>query len=380
MRNVLVIVVLAGLPVACGGDDNPASPTTTTTTTSVSVTFSAETIRVGDTVQFEARETLSNGQTRIATSATWGSDNPAVATVSQTGLVTAVDVGTATIFADVNPRGTVLIEVMPADDLPADDDPQVFRLTVSTTGDGQGTVTSTPAGITCGNDCDATYAAGTVVNLTATPNGGSTFGGWSGHGDCSNGRVTMSGARRCTATFMLQTTASTFTLAVVKAGDGEGTVTSSPPGIACGNDCEEAYNAGTVVSLIAAPVTGSTFAGWSGNSDCENAIVTMSVDRNCTATFNLASSSTSFTLTVSTSGASPGTVTSNDGGISCPGDCMQDYGAGIVVTLTATPDGPFGSSVSWTGACAGTNPVTTVTMSADKSCTAVLEPVSVSET
>ena len=158
MRNVLVILALASLPVACGGDDNPAAPSSTTTIASVSITFSAQTIRVGDTVQFEAHETLSNGQTRIATSATWGSDNPAVATVSQAGLVTAVGLGTATIFADINPRGTVLIEVLPRDDIPPDATPstQTFLLTVSTAGDGQGTVTSSPAGINCGSDCDET--------------------------------------------------------------------------------------------------------------------------------------------------------------------------------------------------------------------------------
>lgn len=80
----------------------------------MSVTFPAGgTVFIGSAVQFEARETLSNGTTRTATNATWGSDAPAVATVSPTGLVTAVAAGEATIFADVNPRGTLLIRVFP---------------------------------------------------------------------------------------------------------------------------------------------------------------------------------------------------------------------------------------------------------------------------
>jgi len=57
---------------------------------------------------------LSDGTTRTATNATWGSDNPAVATVSPAGLVTAIAAGQATIFADVNPRGTLLIRVYPS--------------------------------------------------------------------------------------------------------------------------------------------------------------------------------------------------------------------------------------------------------------------------
>lgn len=108
-----VCALVLGLVVACGGDGgSPSGPSTTPT--SVSVTFPAGgTIFIGDAVQFEARETLSDGTTRVATNATWGSDAPNVATVSSTGLVRAVGAGQATIFADVNPRGTMLIRVFP---------------------------------------------------------------------------------------------------------------------------------------------------------------------------------------------------------------------------------------------------------------------------
>ena len=115
-RSAVVVglaVTMVGVSLGCGGDGG--SPTTPTpTTTSVSVAFPAGgTIFIGSRVQFEARETLSGGTTRVATNATWGSDAPAVATVSPTGLVTAVAAGEATIFADVNPRGTLRIRVFP---------------------------------------------------------------------------------------------------------------------------------------------------------------------------------------------------------------------------------------------------------------------------
>jgi hypothetical protein len=78
----------------------------------------------------------------------------------------------------------------------------VHPLSVTLAGDGSGTVTSDPAGIDCGEDCGEGYEAGTPVSLTATPDEGSVFEGWSG--DCSGTGscdVTMSGARDVTATF-----------------------------------------------------------------------------------------------------------------------------------------------------------------------------------
>jgi hypothetical protein len=75
-------------------------------------------------------------------------------------------------------------------------------LTVAKAGSGSGTVTSNPAGITCGSTCTHGYTLGAGVVLTATPASGSSFAGWSGAcsgtGTCS---VTMSQARSVTATF-----------------------------------------------------------------------------------------------------------------------------------------------------------------------------------
>jgi PKD repeat protein len=80
--------------------------------------------------------------------------------------------------------------------------PASFALTVSKQGTGTGQVSSSPAGIGCGSGCLGSFDAGTVVTLTATPDPGSVFAGWSG--DCSGTgscQVTMSQARSATATF-----------------------------------------------------------------------------------------------------------------------------------------------------------------------------------
>lgn len=77
----------------------------------------------------------------------------------------------------------------------------MFELGVTTNGTGNGTVTSSPAGIDCGSKCATYFDADTVVTLTATPGTFSQFTGWSGDPDCSDGVVTLSAAASCTATF-----------------------------------------------------------------------------------------------------------------------------------------------------------------------------------
>ncbi|HKT11491.1 MAG TPA: choice-of-anchor D domain-containing protein [Terriglobia bacterium] len=53
-------------------------------------------------------------------------------------------------------------------------------LSVTPTDNGSGHITSSPAGIDCGGTCAASFNFGTVVSLTAVPDAGSSFGGWSG--------------------------------------------------------------------------------------------------------------------------------------------------------------------------------------------------------
>jgi len=78
-------------------------------------------------------------------------------------------------------------------------------LVVNKAGYGTGTVTSSPAGINCGSDCWEFYpiANATVVTLTAVPDLGYGFTGWSGAGCTGTGTctVTMNASRTVTATF-----------------------------------------------------------------------------------------------------------------------------------------------------------------------------------
>jgi hypothetical protein len=67
-----------------------------------------------------------------------------------------------------------------------------------------GSVSSTPAGIACGMSCSRGFDVGTRVTLTATPEEGWRFAGWSG-GGCT-------GTGPCTLTLLADTTiGATFT-------------------------------------------------------------------------------------------------------------------------------------------------------------------------
>jgi uncharacterized repeat protein (TIGR02543 family) len=226
---------------------------------------------------------------------------------------------------------------------------------------GSGDVTSAPPGIACPGDCAEDYADGTVVTLSQAADPGWVFTGWSG--DCTGTgacQVTMSAARSVTATFV---PLRTLTVAV----SGSGTVTSAPPGVSCPADCTEDYQDGTVVTLSQSADPGWTFTGWSGDCTGTGACqVTMSAARSVGATFTQL-----HTLGLTVDGA--GTVTSAPPGISCPGDCSEDYLDGTVVTLTQVADAGF-VFTGWSGDCTGTG-TCQVTMDAARSVTATFAPL-----
>lgn len=74
-------------------------------------------------------------------------------------------------------------------------------LSVSTTGSGSGRVSSNPLYLDCGSLCGTRLPSGTAVTLTTQAGPGSTFVGWTGDADCSDGAVTLSADRHCIARF-----------------------------------------------------------------------------------------------------------------------------------------------------------------------------------
>ncbi len=227
-----------------------------------------------------------------------------------------------------------------------------------------GTVTSNPAGINCGSTCSENYGAETSVTLTASPNSGYTFTGWSGGGCSGTGAciVTMTEAKSVTANYGT----TQHNLTITKPGTGVGTVTGSDGLINCGSTCSVNYESGKAVTLAASPTSGSTFSGWSGGgcSGTGTCTATMTAAKSVAATFIPV-----YKLTVTKSVPAAGTITSSNGTINCGSTCSANYNPGTSETLTASANSGY-TFTGWSGGgCSGTGNCT-VSMAAATSVTA----------
>jgi hypothetical protein len=111
-RSLFALGVLAGLA-ACGDDVSVTEPVITPAVTGITVSPDAATLIKGQTAQLSAVVTTNDAS--VAKTVNWASSNAAVASVSATGLVTALTPGAATITAtstaDANFRAGAQITV-----------------------------------------------------------------------------------------------------------------------------------------------------------------------------------------------------------------------------------------------------------------------------
>jgi len=257
---------------ATGSGPQPSSPTYTISGT---VGVVGATITYTGTTSGSTSSSGSTGTYSITVSSGWSG----TVTPTLTGYTFSP---TSTTYTDVTSNQTTNYAAIATTS-------KNYTLTLLKSGTGTGTVTSSPSGNTCRSTCSSSYgsyASGTIVTLSETPDSNSSFLGWSGAcsgtGLCS---VTMSSAETVTATFNLLTS-SKYTLVVKKSGTGSGTVTSSPSGISCGLTCSKAYNSGTVVTLTAYPNWWTVFTGWSGAGCSGTGSCTVAMDANETVTAN----------------------------------------------------------------------------------------------
>lgn len=168
-----------------------------------------------------------------------------------------------------NPPGDPSLPEPPPPSSPVTPEPTSFALSITRVG--EGTVTSSPAGIDCGSLCSGSFPEGEVVTLNAVPASGYAFAGWSGAPGCSSGTtctVEMTAEAGITATFKASAQepppAVSRALTVTVSPIAGGTVVSEPAGIDCGRSCRASFPDGTSVTLSASAESGYSFVKWSG--------------------------------------------------------------------------------------------------------------------
>jgi hypothetical protein len=239
-------------------------------------------------------------------------------------------------------------------------------VSLGTTGAGSGTVSG-----------GGYYSSGDTVKLTATPDSGSTFAGWSG-GCASSFIITTN--MNCTATFNQEDTGppppppppplpQTLNFSVKIEGAGNGTITFSdkndtvaiePNETDCDteeNECTYTFDTASWVTFTFTPDENSVFKYWSGSSECskgdfdeEGGKGTLFMTSNfyCIAHLKLKP----HTLGLSYQGEGKGTVSISPTGktATCensPDKCLS-FDGGAEVTLTPTPD-QWSYFDKWTG-------------------------------
>ncbi len=117
LRSGLLALVASAAACGGGGDDGPAG---LTKPAQVSITTQITELFVGQSLQLSASALDASGAELAAGDPTWSSANPAVAQVSETGMLMAMSPGTATLratIAAVSATVAVTVEALPPYDV-----------------------------------------------------------------------------------------------------------------------------------------------------------------------------------------------------------------------------------------------------------------------
>ena len=191
-----------------------------------------------------------------------------------------------------------------------------------------------------------TFAQGSPVTVTATPNPGYSFSNWTENGTIvstnSSYQFTMAGNRTLVANFTLQ-----YVVSLSSNPESGGTTTGSG-----------SYNAGTEVTITAAPNAEYNFVNWTDNGTIVSATSSYIFPLNSSTTLVANFAIKTYTLNVT---AVNGSVVKDPN--------QATYNSGATVQLTATPDAGY-TFTSWSGDATGSDNPLTVTMNANKNITA----------
>jgi uncharacterized repeat protein (TIGR02543 family) len=152
--------------------------------------------------------------------------------------------------------------------------PAMYTLTANVSPAGSGSVFRNPS--------KDSYAAGTMVGITASPAATYKFSGWTGSITSAEAitEVKVDSNMVVTANFVPDEPPppAAYTLTVSASPAAGGTVTRTPS--------QTSYAAGTQVVIAATAAADYTFSGWTGSQTSPNASLTVTVNSNMTMTAN----------------------------------------------------------------------------------------------
>ena len=217
-----------------------------------------------------------------------------------------------------------------------------FSLTITVVGNGQ---TNPEAGVT------HIYPSPGVVPVSATADSGWKFVRWEGDlvGSMASTFIMVNGVKEVTAVFEPD---ALYTLTIVVEGQGQTTPAAG----------EHTYAAGTPVTLQATPAAGWLFESWKGDyvSDEPGGVIVMNEDKTVTAVFE----QITYTLTMTIEGD----------GETDPAPGVYSFPVGTVVQVSAEADSGW-RLARWEGDADGSETLINVTMSRNKSITAVFKEI-----
>ena len=266
-----------------------------------------------------------------------------------------------------------------------------YLLTLNKTGDGNGSVTSVPSGITCGNDCSEEFDSGTSVTLTAVPDDNSLFNGWGGACAMCEGTtctITMDADKTCTANFapipneppVIQTLTaepvSGYTPLTVSftctAHDSDGSILEYQWDFNGDNVFDETTNTGSTTYTYEAPGTHEARCKVVDDDGAESISDPVEITAQAQPTL--------YTLSINPVPDHGSVLSPQDGSqITCGSagtDCSESYEDGTGIILYAEPDEGY-EFAGWVGYCAscGNDVQCAIQMDSDKTCTANFEPI-----
>jgi hypothetical protein len=188
--NLILVCSVAVILPSCGHDQQLVSIAIQPSAESFGSTSTPVIDDAGASVQLRALGTYTHPPVTkdITSQVTWASNTTSIATVSSTGLLVATGdacgstlvsatVTTNSSAGNISSQGALVTGYMTGTVVCFTG----ITLAVDFAGTGSGTISSAPAGLSCASSCNAAFASGTSITITATPNPGSSFGGWA---DC----------------------------------------------------------------------------------------------------------------------------------------------------------------------------------------------------